>query len=108
MGMQEAVLNVFGVNLGLQMNLKNVNSFLFLKIVKHFNPVSVFIESLFTCGFFLLLFQTLLKYQCFQKNSDHCKSEFVIEIKFAYFKVNSKLNRAFIHLALPQFGRVSD
>lgn len=100
---KKPILYVFGVNLGLQMNSKNVNSFLFLKIVKHFNPVSVFIQSLFTCGFFLLLFQTLLKYQCFQKNSDHCRSEFVTEITFAYFKVNSKLNRTFIHLVLPRF-----
>lgn len=43
------------------------------------------------------------KYQCFQKNSEHCKSELVIEIKCAYFRVNSKLNKTFIHLVLPQF-----
>ena len=76
---------------------------MFLYIVEHFIlTVSVFVESLFTCGF-LCLFKTLLKYQCFQKNSDYCKREFVIEITFAYFKVKSKLNKAFIHPVLPQF-----
>lgn len=77
--------------------------FMFLYIVKHFNPDCLFLLKVYSPVVFLLLFTTLLKYQCFQKTSDHCKNEFVIEIKSAYFKIKSKLNKIFIYLVLPQF-----
>lgn len=64
---------------------------MFLYIVKHFNPdrLCFYWKFICLCVFFLLLFKAPLKYQCFQKNSDHWKSELVIEIKCAYFELIS-------------------
>lgn len=76
-GMQKAFSNVCGMNLNLEINLKNANSVVSVN-VKHFNPDHLFSISLFMCGFSSTLL-TLFKWSvCSDKL--YCKSALVIKL----------------------------